>query len=206
MKKIIYIIAMMVIATVAVTSCIKPASSIKAGTRYHLWIEGGLLELCEFTVSYRDQDGTIKTDTITEATNYWEKQVIHYSDSFNEYFAYHIQLKPDVQLTYDGYAFEMYYEVRTLWPNDSTRGAMNDINTEVPRERFGSFIDSLNRTSNPVISIDVDHNQYTVLKGNKEDFELFNLNHYGNLPNQIAVDSTTTVEQEPALRGNASAQ
>ena len=63
MKKIVYFAALMMIATVAITSCVKPANSIKAGTIYRFSADGDLFDLCDFIVSYRGHDGTIKTDT-----------------------------------------------------------------------------------------------------------------------------------------------
>lgn len=206
MKKIVYFAALMMIATVAITSCVKPANSIKAGTIYRFSADGDLFDLCDFIVSYRGHDGTIKTDTITKGYKLWEKQIIQYTTSFNEYFAYHIQLKPDVQLTQDEYDAYLYYEVRTEWPDYPKHGAMKSDSHIVPRDHIVSFIDSLNRLGNPAISIDVNNHQLTVVKGNKEDIECFEMNNYGESTDRNAVDSATVAEQEPATQRSTSAQ
>lgn len=206
MKKIVYFAALMVIATTAITSCIRPASSIKAGTTYELSFSHDLFDLCEVEVSYKGQDGTIKTETIafdsiSHTSDWWEKQVIHYSTPFNAYLAYHIKLKPGAQLTQDEYNAYLSYTVRTKWPHDSTRGASRIICSQtIYRDQIASFIDSLNRIGNPIVSLNVeDHGQLNLVKGEKQDIVDFNDLHRYGMTRHNSDDSTGLVEEEPVL-------
>ena len=206
MKKILLFAALIGIAVPAITSCIRPASSIKSGTTYSLEVSEDLLELCNIEISYRDEDGSIKTDTSMDnnSWSYWETQVIHYSTGYNTWMGFHLTLKPDVQLTKDEYNFFLCYKIQNKWPNDSSRGAMNTTNISFStREQVIALIYSLNRLGNPIISIDVDEHQFTVVKGNKEDVELFDLN-YSSSPGRR--DSTTMVEEVLATQGTTTAQ
>ena len=204
MKKILYLAVLMVIAIPAITSCIRPASSIKSGTVYRYAISQELLDLCDVIVSYRDQDGTIKTDTIADVFQIWEKHVINYSIPFNAYFAYHLKLKPDAQLTKEKYPTYMFYEVRSEWPHDTTRGAKRIISSDyVPRERIATFIDSLNRLGNPIVSFNVEQGRINPVKGNKRDFENFDdLYHYGRTFHKSG-DSTAIAEEEPTAQATS---
>ena len=193
----------MAVASVAITSCIRPASSIKAGTTYKWSFGHEFFDLCEVEVSYRAQDGTIKTETIaydsiSQTSDWWEKQVIHYSTPFNAYLAYHIRLKPGVQLTQDEYPVYLSYRVRAKWPH-STRGACRIIcNQTVHRDQIASFIDSLNQIGNPIVSLNVeDNDQINLVKGDKQDIVDFNdLERYG-VTRHNPDDSTGIVEEEP---------